>query len=171
VALLLMWVIAGSALAALGASAGPCYYDRVVDGPNPYATLMTSLDRIHADGSLWARRNQLLLWDIAESRQWYPYGGVSAMPSLHVGMAVLWAIVAFGRSRILGLGLAGYALVIQVGSVALGWHYGVDGYVGAIVAGLAWAVACTAVPDVGGESRLSSRTKRQPHIKEDQEAG
>jgi PAP2 superfamily len=45
------------------------------------------------------------------------------------------------RSPWLGLVFAAYAAVVLVGSVHLGWHYAVDGYV-SIVATLAigWAV-------------------------------
>jgi hypothetical protein len=43
-------------------------------------------------------------------------------------MATLWAIAAFRRSRRLGAAALVVLAFIQTGSVALGWHYAVDGY-------------------------------------------
>ena len=66
---------------------------------------------------------------------------VSAMPSLHVANVVLLALIAWQRSRIIGVLIAGYAAIIQLGSVILAWHYAVDGYVGAALAVASWASA------------------------------
>ena len=63
------------------------------------------------------------------------------MPSLHVAFAVLVAIIVWRRSFPLGLLLAIYAAIMQVGSVVLGWHYAVDGYAGALCAWGAWVAA------------------------------
>ena len=63
------------------------------------------------------------------------------MPSLHVAMAVLCALIGWHRSRIAGMLLTGYAVVIQFGSVILAWHYAVDGYIGAGVAIVSWVGA------------------------------
>lgn len=66
------------------------------------------------------------------------FGGISAMPSLHVATAVLFALTAWRIHWVLGVLFWFYALVIQMGSVHLGWHYAVDGYVGATVALVIW---------------------------------
>jgi hypothetical protein len=68
---------------------------------------------------------------------WY---SMSAMPSLHVGVVVLFAVVLWRQSRIVSAVVWLYAATILVGSVHLAWHYAVDGYVAALgVAGLWWA--------------------------------
>jgi hypothetical protein len=68
-----------------------------------------------------------------------PYGGgISAMPSLHVAMAVLYAAVGWRVSRLAGILLSAYVLVVRVGAVHLGWHYAVDGYVSVALAVLIW---------------------------------
>lgn len=69
-----------------------------------------------------------------------PALGVAAMPSLHVGVDVLLLVWCRRRARPLAL-LAFLALLVHVlGSVATGWHYAVDAYVGAALALLAaWA--------------------------------
>ncbi|WP_037498864.1 phosphatase PAP2 family protein [Sphingomonas jaspsi] len=59
-------------------------------------------------------------------------GGISAFPSLHVGIATWFALVLAHRGWP-KLGLA-YVAAIYFGSVVLGWHYGADGAGGIIVA-------------------------------------
>lgn len=61
--------------------------------------------------------------------------GISAWPSMHVAMAV-WAGLVWRHA------LAWVAVgLIALGSVALGWHYVLDGVGGAVVAAMAW-LAC-----------------------------
>jgi hypothetical protein len=72
------------------------------------------------------------------------YQGVAALPSLHVGVLTLFAI-ACRPWRALAVALWILTAVTFVGSMALGWHYAVDGYAGALIAWLAWWVACRLV--------------------------
>lgn len=142
VALLLLWIVAGTGVAGALASAGPCYYGEVVAGPNPYEDLLARLDAVGAEGNqLGARVNQQGLWTLHRADRWGPLAGISAMPSLHVAVAVLYALVAWGRSRTLAGVFVAYALAIQVGSVALAWHYATDGYLGAALAAGSWSAA------------------------------
>ena len=135
-ALLLLWIGAGTVGAWAFASTGPCYRT----GVDPDAAeLIAKLDASRS--ALIARRNQRNVWAAEQAGQWRPFGGVAAMPSLHVGLSVLVAIIVLKRSRALGIALSGYAAVIQVGSVVLGWHYAVDGYAGALCAAGAWKLA------------------------------
>jgi hypothetical protein len=53
-------------------------------------------------------------------------------------MAVLLALVGYERSATAGRILTFFAVLTFVGSVALGWHYAVDGYVGALMAYAIW---------------------------------
>jgi hypothetical protein len=144
VALLLMWIGAGTVTAWVTSSAGPCYYQHVVSAADPYAPLLNRLDVIGAQGgALMARLNQAGLWEFHRHDTWAYFGGISAMPGLHVGIAVLFAVVALQRSKALGVLLIFYAALIQVGSVVLAWHYAVDGYLGAVLAIVCWRVAGT----------------------------
>ena len=144
VALLLVWIGAGTVTAWVTSSAGPCYYQHVVSAPDPYAALLNRLDAIGAEGDpLMARLNQTGLWEFHRHDRWAYFGGISAMPGLHVGIAVLFAVVALQRSKALGVLLILYAVAIQVGSVVLAWHYAVDGYLGAVLAIVCWHVAGT----------------------------
>ena len=140
-AFLFMWIGAGTITATLSASAGPCFYNYVVAGPNPYSPLMEHLDSFATTKPLGARVNQTQLWEVRRADEWKTFGGISAMPSLHVGIAALFALIGWSRSKWVGAFLIVYACAIQLGSVALGWHYAIDGYVGAVFAFGAWVLA------------------------------
>ncbi len=58
---------------------------------------------------------------------------ISAMPSLHVAMAVLMALGTWRINRWIGAGMWAYALMIQIGSVHLAWHYAIDGFLAAVL--------------------------------------
>ena len=132
---LAVWILIGSVLAFLLPSAGPCFYERLV-GPSPgFDALMQRLGEIQAvNGSpLLALHNQAVLLHVHFSDRLALGGGISAMPSVHNALAVLFAL-AIGRvSRTLGWVFALYALAIWVGSIHLGWHYAVDGIVAAVL--------------------------------------
>jgi hypothetical protein len=68
------------------------------------------------------------------------YQGVAALPSLHVGVLALFAIAA-GCWWTLAVVLWLLTAVTFIGSLALGWHYAIDGYAGVLLAALAWVVA------------------------------
>jgi membrane-associated phospholipid phosphatase len=111
--------------------------------------LIRALDAVETNGApLLARVNQRGLWQSAETGQWTAFGGISAMPSLHVAVAVLLAIVAWNCSWRIGLLATGYTVVIGIGSVVLGWHYAVDGYVGTALAACCWIAAGWMVPSM-----------------------
>lgn len=71
-------------------------------------------------------------------------GGISAMPSVHVAVALWVALVV--RSYVPRLAPAGffYFALIVAGSVLLGWHYAADGIAAVAITLVAWRVA--AVP-------------------------
>jgi hypothetical protein len=54
---------------------------------------------------------------------------------------VLFALIGWQLGKVPGIILACYALIVQVGSVLMGWHYAIDGYAGALGAVLAWRIA------------------------------
>ena len=91
-----------------------------------------------AGHALFALKAQNYLWTTRISGEWGAVAGISAMPSLHVALATLFAIIAWQCQRWLGALLAVFALVTQIGSVVLGWHYAVDGYAGALLAYGCW---------------------------------
>lgn len=62
------------------------------------------------------------------------YEGIAAFPSLHVAAVALFAMFLWRLSRAASSTMWIYTLLIQIGSVFLGWHYAVDGYFGIVLA-------------------------------------
>jgi hypothetical protein len=146
---ILIWILIGTVLATLFSSAGPCYYSDVTGGANPFGSLMSYLDSIHENGFLYARKYQKGLWEAYAGNISLPFGGISAMPSVHVATAVLFALAGWSTNRILGILFTVYALLIQLGSVHLGWHYAVDGYFSAMLTYLIWKLADRVLKGLG----------------------
>jgi len=158
VSMLLLWIVAGTLIAGGLASAGPCYYGNVVEGSNPYLPLLERLDGVGAEvGMLQARVNQIGLWDLRQADEWGQFAGISAMPSLHVAAAVLYVLVVWSRSKVLSILCVAYAVATQVGSVALAWHYAIDGYAGALLAIGSWSAAGRLVGREGMNGDAGSR--------------
>jgi membrane-associated phospholipid phosphatase len=142
---LLVWILLGSVLGTIFSSAGPCYYSKVVSAlDDPYAPQIRRLSEIselriqNNQKVLDASYNQAGLWELKISGSWSPFGGISAMPSIHLAMAALFACLAFELRRWLGWMFVCYTALIFIGSIVLGWHYAVDGYAGVILAILIW---------------------------------
>lgn len=145
---LLIFFIIGSLLATVFSSAGPCYYENVtgITQQNPYKPLMDKLhsfednnpskdqDKLIDDNSpIIALQLQDKLWDnyINKGNEYFHY--ISAMPSVHVACATLFALTISGVNIYLAILFWIYWALIQIGSVILGWHYAVDGYFATIL--------------------------------------
>jgi hypothetical protein len=132
---LLTWITLGTVLATVLSSAGPCYFDKISGLKNPYGPLM---DYLNSMPDLLSVHAQKMLWEIHAQKVPMFYTGISAMPSMHVAATVLCAMVGWQLNRAVGLILALFAAIIQLGSVHLGWHYAVDGYLSALFTFLIW---------------------------------
>ena len=143
-----VWIVLGSVLAFLTPSAGPCFYSRLV-GPSPeFASLMTRLNQIQTSTGepLMALRNQAMLLQAHGSDQLVIGGGISAMPSVHNGLAILFALAGWQLSKPVGALLAVYPALIWIGSIHLGWHYGLDGVIAAVATFVMWRI-CGRIAD------------------------
>ena len=137
----LTWFIGTCGLGTLLSSVGPCFYGRLYPGQDVYAPLMAWLTHVNTLQPIWALDVMDELWKNYETGKGL-VNGISAMPSMHVGTSILFAILGFASGkRWLGWLLTLFATLIMLGSVHLGWHYAIDGYVGAIVAVLGWWLA------------------------------
>lgn len=107
-------------------SAGPIFYERLGLGPRFDQLIATT------DPSVTFLSDYL--WRNYESGGANLGSGISAMPSMHVTLAVwtMFAARAFWRPLVVPAAL--YALAIYITSVASGWHYATDGVVGAAMA-------------------------------------
>lgn len=128
----LLWVV-GSAVYVLWPSLGPGYYRASrfawLDQA-PYAqalreTLIRDYARFRADPSNYGVEL---------------HGGVAALPSLDVAAIALFAI-ATRRRWLLSAALWALTAATFVGSLALAWHYAIDGYLGVLLAAGCWWLA------------------------------
>ena len=136
---ILVYIVLGTAAAVALSAAGPCYYEAVTGRPSPYAPLMSYLIALDAEQPLIALRVQRTLWENYATGLNMPFVGISAMPSVHVAVAVLFVLLGRRTSPWLGWVFAAYAAVILVGSIHLGWHYAIDGYASIVGALAIWA--------------------------------
>lgn len=135
-AFVLAWIVLGTGLATALSAAGPCYFGRLagsLGAGDPYIGLMDYLRDVAAVHRIPALEIQEALWTSHASRSAQLGHGISAMPSMHVASSVLMALLGMRVGRAAGIVYSAFALVILVGSVHLGWHYAVDGYVSAVV--------------------------------------
>jgi hypothetical protein len=139
-AFLLAWILNGTLVAGLFMSAGPAFYAEVTGDPRPFGSLVRYLTA-DASGLFSAALQQKGLWTAYLTDSAKAGAGISAFPSMHVTMATLSACAGAALDRRLGALLAGFAGLIVVGSVHLGWHYAVDSYYAAAsTLALWWAV-------------------------------
>ncbi len=137
----LTWFLGTCIMGTVFSSVGPCFYGRLLPGVDPFAPLMQWLQLANQQHSIWSLAVMDELWRNYETGTGL-VNGISAMPSMHVGTSVLFAILGFASGkRWLAWGLTLFATLIIFGSVHLGWHYAIDAYVGAGVAFLGWAAA------------------------------
>jgi len=134
----LSWILLGNVMAMLLSSVGPCYYGRVVAGADPFAGLFHYLRGADEVIPVMALKVQEALWHEYTTHGLANALSISAMPSMHVASSVLLALLGWRLNRAAGIALTAFAVLIQLGSVHLGWHYAIDGYVGGLGAWLIW---------------------------------
>ncbi len=137
---LLQWMIGGGLMAVLFSSAGPCFYGAGHLGlsPDPYAPLMAYLHDADRWAPIWALDVQDELWKLHAAHS--AEASLSAMPSMHNGSTLLFALASGGFLPWIRRFLKAYVAVIFVGSIHLGYHYAVDSYVAwALTLAIWWA--------------------------------
>jgi hypothetical protein len=146
-AFLLTWILVGSLAANFLGSAGPCFYDQIFGG-NRFAALNERLREIDAslktvapNLGIASLQMQDWLWKAYSQKDNLFGGGISAMPSVHVAVATIMAQGGYGIGKSTGRAMTGYAVLVWIASVHLGWHYALDGVVGALMAIAIWKFA------------------------------
>ncbi len=138
---LLLWILLGSTLATFVSSAGPCYYEQVRGESGPYHELMDHLQTVNVRYPMHVLAEQEYLWGLHKNGSTYMVSGISAMPSMHVSMVVLFALVGWRAHRAVGISLTAFAVLTAVACVYLGWHYAVDAYIATLgTLAIWWAV-------------------------------
>lgn len=137
----LSWTLLGNVVAALFSSVGPCYYGLVVAGADPFAAQLALLREADQSIPVLALQVQDILWTNYTTQAGTNALSISAMPSMHVGTAVLLALLGWRISRAAGIALSAFAALVMIGSVHLAWHYALDGYAGALGAWAIWQLS------------------------------
>ena len=106
-------------------SVGPIFYDRIGLGDRFQELIATN----HPNYTRFAD----YLWTHFTAGGADLGTGISAMPSMHVSMAVWTVIAARAIWAPLAIPAAFYAMMIWLASIASGWHYATDGLVGGLV--------------------------------------
>ena len=115
---------------------------------------------IDAQWSLTSQMAQDALWS-SLLRHGVGFGsGISAMPSVHVGTALLAVLFARHHSRLAMAGAGAFLICIAIGSVVLGWHYAVDAYAAMLLTIPIWWVCGVAAARLCGEPVVQHPTKQ-----------
>jgi len=131
-----LWIV-GAWLYLAVPALGPCY-----SSPDVLTPIRAEMpDSMATQKLLWNQYLHMVRGRGGVVESFSPMLGVAAMPSLHVGAYVLFALWARRHARRWFVPLLVASGMIFLGSLATGWHYAVDGYAGALLGWLALAVA------------------------------
>lgn len=141
-ALILAWIINGSLLAMIFSSTGPCFFGASYPGlTDPFIPLM---DHLRAVGQTVPLRNlgyMDSLWNNRTGAGSGLFSGISAFPSMHVSVAVVYVLAALQMGWCARVFMTGFFILTLVFSVALGWHYAIDGYFSIFSTWVIWVLS------------------------------
>ncbi|WP_342113813.1 phosphatase PAP2 family protein [Pseudoduganella sp. OTU4001] len=132
------WIVLGNVVALMFSSVGPCFYGFVVPGADPFAAQLAALREADQSIPVLALQVQDMLWNDFNTHAGTNALSIAAMPSMHVGTAVLLALLGWRLNRAAGIALTVFAMLVMIGSVHLAWHYALDGYAGGLGAWIIW---------------------------------
>lgn len=158
-AMALTFCLLGTAAATIFSSVGPVFYERIYMDDR-FAALTRLVFDGSAVGSYMAEATSYL-YDSYISSAVRLGSGISAMPSMHIAVATLNAHMLFSFDRRAGVIGWAYLGAIFIGSIFLGWHYALDGYVSFIAVSLIWWGA-SRLPGARGAQVHSNRKLMQP---------
>lgn len=136
----LCWTIIGAILANIFSSVGPCFLEPMT-GNNDFRPLMDYLYATDRQFPIFALdvQQSLLKWQLRGDGNLGR--GISAMPSMHVSIAFLMYLMMRRIGRVAGWVFGAFFVIIFLGSIHLGYHYAVDGYLAiAVTLGIWFAV-------------------------------
>ena len=155
-AYMLSWTLIGFVAAAIFASVGPCFAGPIL-GIDHFAAQMAYLRGVDTQYPLMFLdvQDKLLTWyrDDAATLG----SGIAAMPSMHVAQAFLFFLAMRHKARWAGILFGAFAAIILIGSVHVGYHYAVDGYLAILMTLPLWWLAGKLLP-----AAIPARPDRQP---------
>jgi PAP2 superfamily len=141
----LAWAVVGSLIATMTSSVGPCYFGLAYPGgPDPFAEQVAYLRGVASGVAETIRLPftttvlQDMLWQSYSTNDFGMVRGISAAPSMHIASTWIIARLAWDMgkaARIAGCAFLGF---IFIGSIHLGWHYAIDGYMAVALAWTLW---------------------------------
>ncbi|HMS20822.1 phosphatase PAP2 family protein [uncultured Sphingorhabdus sp.] len=150
----LVWTLIGGLMATYFSSVGPCFADPLL-GIADFEPLMDELTRAND-------QFPIIVLDVQKGLiQWQHHGerglgsGITAMPSMHVSLALLFFLAVRHLSQTAKWVFALFFCITCVGSIVTGYHYAVDGIVAAAATLFIWMA-------VGFAFRFKSSTTVQP---------
>ena len=126
------WIVLGNFFALIGQSGGPIYYDNITETLR-FAELHQSLAATKGMENSWFAIIQPGLWEAYINQDQALGSGISAFPSLHLGMITVTALYLAQKHvvlRVFGICLVASVMFI---SVWVGYHYAIDGYFSIVV--------------------------------------
>ena len=137
----LLWTL-GAVLYLAVPTLGPCYTT-----PEDYAVVAAELPKAaQGQAALWQNYELMLAGREGVLRRFNPTRGIGALPSLHVGAHVLFALWCARVARPLLVFWVVASVLTFLGSIVTGWHYALDGYVGAVLAYGCYRIALSLDP-------------------------
>lgn len=125
------WAFIGNVLALVFNSAGPIFYDRLLEADR-FAEMIAVLKSSPMAGTNLPAIQENL-WTVYVERGQAFGSGISAFPSVHVSVAMVTGLYLIERSRWTApIGVLFVAVILFL-SVYTGYHYAVDGYVSILV--------------------------------------
>lgn len=145
------WLLLGVVSAYALSSAGPCFAAPTGATSAPeFAPLMARLHEIGFESQpLNAVTWQSTLWNAHVTRRYDFAMGISAMPSMHNAIAMLYVLAMAGSRAVYRYGSWVFAILICIASVHLGWHYAVDWLVAWVAMAAIWAASGAYLRKVG----------------------
>lgn len=119
-----LWSVVGPVIHLLVPAAGQVFFQNLGYGDR-FAAIPVPEEMAQMSGYLWA---------VYSGSQFAPGSGISAMPSMHIATTAWMVIAVHVLARRWSPAMAAVAFAIFLLSMSLGWHYAVDGIVGAAAA-------------------------------------
>lgn len=147
----LIWLVVGNVAATIGSSVGPTFWSLYYkELPDPYISLTDHLRSVNEQYKLFALLFKNALIEMQNDGHIIDINAPSAMPSVHVGMTFLIFLTLPPRFTLLRIMMLAFLIIVMIGSVALGWHYAIDGYVAILLTWIVYYLTRTGVETYHG---------------------